>query len=194
MAMTQAVTALGAQHLKLPDAEVGKLLAGVDGSAALRYDLPLERAGQSSSQPESSELDHRPGNLRVRVFEANDLPSRPDGTPCQPFATVTVAELTRRRTKKCSHVGAGPSVEWDDCFDFEGTSACAQVVIDVWDQSADGTKTDLLGKAVLSLTDCREDVPHTYYKNLLEGTLVRPAGMALACMRLSRGALNRARE
>ena len=178
MAMTQAVSTLGAQ-LKLSEAEVGKLLAGVDGSAMLRYDLPIDRAGQSAVQPES-ELDHRPGNLRIRVLEANDLPVRPDGTPCQPFATVTVAELTRRRTRKCSAAGAGPSVEWDDCFDFEETSACAQVVIDVWDQSADGAKTDLLGKAVMSLSDCRNGVPHTYFKNLLEGTLVRQGAVTTA--------------
>eukprot|EP00966_Prymnesium_polylepis_P134965 3119091-Prymnesium_polylepis.1 len=73
--MEQAVTTLGSRHLKLSDDAVGKLLAGVDGTALLRYDMPLERTGQGSSQPPTSELDHRPGNLRVRVLEANDLPA-----------------------------------------------------------------------------------------------------------------------
>jgi len=43
--------------------------------------------------------------------------------------------------------------------------------VDVWDQPAEGP-ADLLGKAVLSLSECRVGVPHTYFKHLLEGKLV----------------------
>ena len=157
-------------HLKLSDAAVG-VLAGVHGAAVLRYDLPLERAGQISSRPQ--EADHRPCNLRVRILEAEGLPTRPDGTPCQPRITVTVAELTRRRTRRATPSGTGPSVSVNESFDFEETSACAQVVVDVWDEAADGSRSDLLGKAVISLSDCREGVPHTFAKNMLEGKLVR---------------------
>lgn len=169
--MREAVSALAAHHLKLSDEVVANLLAGVNGAAELRHDLPLERAGQISPHPQSEE-DFRQGHLRVRVLEANGLASRPDGSPCHPLVTVTVAELTRRRTRRCSSFHTGPEVAWQEFFDFEETSACAQVVVDVWDQSNDGAKTDLLGKAVMSLSDCREGVPHTYFKNLIEGTLV----------------------
>lgn len=157
-------------HLKLSDAAVG-LLAGVNGAAVLRYDLPLERTGQSSPRAEG-EADYRPGNLRVRILEVEGLPTRPDGSPCQPTVVVTVSELTRRRSRRISPDGAGPSVSLDKSFDFEETSASAQVVVDVWDQSADGVKSDLLGKAVIGLAECREGVPHTFMKNLLEGKLV----------------------
>ena len=52
--------------------------------------------------------------------------------------TVAVAELTRRRTRRTRTLGPGPSVAWGEAFDFEGTSACAQVVVDVWDESSEG--------------------------------------------------------
>ena len=58
-----------------------------------------------------------------------------------------------------------------DAFDFDGTSACAQVVVEAWDQPSDGP-ADLLGKALLSVSECRAGVPHTYFKHLLEGKLV----------------------
>ncbi|KAL1522982.1 hypothetical protein AB1Y20_017945 [Prymnesium parvum] len=170
MSMADALKTLGSQHLNLSDDSVAQLLAGVAGSAELRYDLPLLRAGQAAA-PLDEELDHQPCNLRVRVLEASGLPPRPDGSPCRPVVIVTVAEFTRRRTRRCSAKGVGPAVEWNECFDFEGASACSQVVVDVWDQADDGKKTDLLGKAVMSLTDCREGVPHTYFKHLIEGTL-----------------------
>jgi len=47
-----------------------------------------------------------------------------------------------------------------------------QVVIDVWDRSSRGGPPDLLGKAVISLSECRAGMPHTYVNNLLEGKLV----------------------
>ena len=139
----------------------------------LRYELPLARVGEaagSSGFAADADADHRPGNLRVRVLQAEGLPVRADGSACEPYATISVAELTRRRTKRTS-VGSGSSVEWDEAFDFESTSACAQVVVDVWDRPTDGS-ADLLGKAVLALAECRPGVPHTYFKHLLEGKLV----------------------
>ena len=60
----------------------------------------------------------------------------------------------RRRTRKTTTKGAGPSVAFGEAFDFEATSACAQVVVDVWDQPSSGP-AELLGKALLSIADCR---------------------------------------
>ena len=139
----------------------------------MRYELPLARPGEGATTASGLpvDADHLPGNLRVRVVEAEGLASRPDGSACQPYATVTVAELTRRRTRRTRAPGPGPSIAWGEALDFEDTSACAQVVIDVWDQRKEGA-ADLLGKALLSLTDCRAGVPHTYFKHLLEGKLV----------------------
>ena len=139
----------------------------------LRYDLPLARAGEAvgASGLTDASADHQPGNLRVRIIEAEGLASRADGSACEPFVTVAVAELTRRRTRRTAAASRGPNVKWGQAFDFEGTSACAQVVVDVWDRPAEGP-ADLLGKAVLSLSECRVGVPHTYFKHLLEGKLV----------------------
>ena len=140
----------------------------------LKYELPVARTGESaatSASGLSADADHRPGNLRVHVLEAEGLATRADGSACKPYVTVAVAELTRRRTRRTAASGPGPSVQWTEAFDFEGTSACAQVVVDVWDQPTDGP-ADLLGKALLPLADCRAGVPHTYFKHLLEGKLV----------------------
>jgi len=158
-----------ARHLKLD----GEQLAGVRTAAVLRHDLPLQRAGQgtASRDPDDKDLDHRQGNLRVRILEAEGLPNRPDGAACEPYVTVTNAELTRRRVRKTAP-GAGSDVRWDEAFDFEGTSACAQIVIDTWDRSSQGGPPDLLGKAVVSLSECRPGIPHTFFSNLLEGKLV----------------------
>ena len=146
----------------------------------LKYELPLARPGEGAAASVASvplDADHTPGNLRVRVVEADGLGTRADGTACEPYATVSVAELTRRRTKRTRSPGPGPTVQWGEAFDFEGTSACAQVVVDVWDAAtADGATggagPELLGKALLSLSECRAGVPHTYYKHLLEGKVV----------------------
>ena len=51
--------------------------------------------------------------------------------------------------------------------------AAAQVVVDVWDCSSQGGRPDLLGKAVMSVSECRPGVPHTFFKNMLRGKLVR---------------------
>lgn len=145
--------------------------------SVMRYELPLAKTGEAGAASSVSGLpldaDHRPGYLRVHVLEAEGLASRIDGTACKPYATVAVAELTRRRTRRTSAAaGEGPSVQWGESFDFEGTSACAQVVVDVWDKPNDAQPADLLGKALLSLADCRPGVPHTYFKHLLEGKVV----------------------
>ena len=141
----------------------------------LKYELPLAKTGEAAAASSVTGLpldaDHRPGNLRVHIIEAEGLAMRADGTPCRPYATITIAELTRRRTRRVAAGGVGPSVQWGEAFDFEDTSACAQVVVDVWDKPSDAP-ADLLGKALLSLSDCRCGVPHTYFKHLLEGKLV----------------------
>ena len=105
----------------------------------LRYELPLARAGASAGPglPSLDEADHRPGYLRVRIIEAEGLAPRSDGSPCEPYVTVAVAEFTRRRTRRTA-AGAGPNVTWAEAFDFEGTSACAQLVVDVWDKPSGG--------------------------------------------------------
>ena len=150
-------------------------IADAQDVSVLKYDLPLAKPGEAGAASSITGLpldaDHRPGNLRVHVLEADGLVSRADGTSCQPYATISVAELTRRRTRKPAPAGSGPSVQFGESFDFDGTSACAQVVVDVWDKPSEAP-ADLLGKALLSLADCRAGVPHTYFKHLLEGKLV----------------------
>ena len=143
----------------------------------LRYDLPLASVGSSAGTVLGDvNADFRPGALRVRVLEAEGLALRADGSDCEPFVTISVAELTRRRTRRTTIAGRGPNVEWAEHFDFEATSACALVIVDVWDQPTTDAPADLLGKAVLSLAECRPGVPHTYFKHLLEGKLVRALG------------------
>lgn len=139
----------------------------------LRYELPLERAGEAAGGSREADLaaDHRQGSLRVRVVEAEGLARRADGAPCEPYVTVAVAELLRRRTRRTSGAARGPVARWGEAFDFDSVSACAQVVVDVWDRPPGGV-ADLLGKAVLSLDECRPGVPHSYFKHLLEGKLV----------------------
>ena len=140
----------------------------------LRYDLPLARPGDGAGAVTTGvalDADHRPGNLRVRLVEAEGLATRPDGTACQPYATITVAELTRRRTRRTRAPGPGPTVAWGAALDFEDASACAQIVIDVFDEARAGP-AELLGKALLNLSECRPGVPHTYFKHMLEGKLV----------------------
>ena len=140
----------------------------------LRYDLPLARPGEAAgalSLATDADADYRQGNLRVRVLNAEGLPARADGSACEPYATVVIAELTRRRTKR-TRTASGSTFEWGEAFHFEATSACAQVVVDVWDRPSAAAPADLLGKAVLSLSECRPGVPHTYFKHLLEGKVV----------------------
>ena len=140
----------------------------------LRYDLPLARPGEGAGALKSGlalDADHRPGNLRVRIVEAEGLATRPDGNACMAFATVTIAELTRRRSRKTHAPGPGSSVAWDAVLDFEDASASSQIIVDVWDD-VPGGQPELLGKALLSLAECRPGVPHTYFKHLLEGKLV----------------------
>ena len=155
-----------------------------DSVQVLRYDLPLAQAGAAAGASSSSLLgalggadaNFEPGSLRVRVLEAEGLAPRSDGSACKPYVTVAVAELTRRRTRRTdSKPSSGGSVSFSQAFDFEDTQACAQVVVDVWDRPLPGSPPDLLGKAVLNLSECRPGVPHTYFKHLLEGKLVRAA-------------------
>ena len=144
--------------------------------SVLRYELPLAKIGEGGAASTVFGLpvdaDFRQGNLRVHVLEADGLPSRADGSPCQPYATVAVAELTRRRTRRTRTIGSGPNITWGESFDFETTSACGQVVVDVWDKPSETQPADMLGKALLSLCDCRPGVPHTYFKHLLVGKVV----------------------
>lgn len=156
-----------------------------DDMRVLRYELPLARPGGAAGAARLSSIDadadYRPGNLRVRVLQAEGLPARSDGSNCEPYATVAVAELTRRRTRRTA-AARGTDVEWGEAFDFDAASACAQVVVDVWDRPGAGP-ADLLGKAVLNLNECRPGVPHTYFKHLLEGKVVRAPLPRRSCPR-----------
>ena len=110
------------------------------------------------------------GNLRVRVLEVEGLPARADGSPCEPYATIAVTELTRRRTRRTRTSVRGPSATWTkEVFDFDRTSIGAQVVVDVWDGGAGRSPGVPLGKLLLPLADCRAGVPHTVIKPLLDG-------------------------
>ena len=46
-----------------------------------------------------------------------------------------------------------------------------QVVVDLWDAADGSAEPDLMGKAVISLDECRPGVPHTFFKNMLVGKL-----------------------
>ena len=142
--------------------------------SVLRQDPPLQYAGEGAATRELdvSELDHRQGYLRVRVLAGEGLPARADGRPCVPFTTITLAQLTKRHTQRIAAHGSGPDVSWNEHVDFDSVSACSQVIVDVWDEQVVGGPPDLLGKVVLSLSNCRAGVPHTYFKHLLEGKIV----------------------
>ena len=71
----------------------------------VRYTLPLAPdAGVGApfvpssllSVPGAADAGHQPGSLRVRLLEAEGLAARADGSACEPYVTVSVAELTRR--------------------------------------------------------------------------------------------------
>lgn len=117
------------------------------------------------------------GTLRVQVLGADDLPTRANGTACEPYVTIAVNELLRRRTRRIGKPGrcSATSVSWaDEWVEFERTSESALVVADVWDLPAGGRAqpAEHLGKAAFSLDACRPGVPHTYFAQLLEGSLV----------------------
>ena len=60
-------------------------------------------------------------------------------------------------------------MEWAGiAFDFTSTSEEAQVVVDLWD-TRPSVPPELLGKAVLSVTDCRPGVPHLHVAPLMLG-------------------------
>jgi hypothetical protein len=114
-------------------------------------------------------VGHGYGLLRVRVIELSDLPARADGSARDPYAAVAVNELTRRRTRRTHTPRVNfPNVEWDEAFDFERASSGALVVVDLWDKLADG-RSELLGKALISLDDCRLGVPHLVLSKLAFG-------------------------
>uniref|UniRef100_A0A7S0Q0P8 C2 domain-containing protein n=1 Tax=Coccolithus braarudii TaxID=221442 RepID=A0A7S0Q0P8_9EUKA len=161
------------QHLKL-SAKQSEQLAGVRSAALVRYDLPMTKAGLGSASRERADMDDddfRQGTLRVSVLQAEGLPLRADGGECAPYVTVSVAELTRRRVRKTTTPVCGVDVMWGEAFDFALTSACAQVVVDVWDRADQNAPADLLGKTVVSVSGCRPGIPHTIFSHLLHGKL-----------------------
>ena len=104
------------------------------------------------------------GNLKVAVLEAEGLPPRSDGSAREPSAVIAVNELTRRRTRRASvPVLTKGGLSRPVSFDFEETTVGALVVVDCWDGN------ELLGKAVVSLNDCRFGVPHTHFVSMLSG-------------------------
>jgi len=147
-----------------------ELLAGATTTTLLRNDLSAHLVGAAAAAADGCPADDPVvGTLRVRVLEAEGLATRPGGAPCVPYATVAVTELTRRRTRRTSAAASGPTASWDESFEFEQTSSDAQVVVDVWDRSDRGGPSDLLGKVVIGVGECRLGVPHTFLKHLLEG-------------------------
>ena len=143
-------------------------LAGARSAAVIRHDLPLKYAGKGGEAREDADL--RPGSLRVSILEAEGLPARPDGTACRPHVVISVAELTRRRCRRTMSL-SGPTPEWNESFDLDEVGGSGQVVVDLWDAVEGSGEPDLMGKAVVSLDECRPGVPHTFFKNMLEGKL-----------------------
>ena len=142
-------------------------LAGARSAAVIRHDLPLKYAGQGG-ELEREDADLRPGSLRVSILEAEGLPARPDGTACRPHVVISVAELTRRRCRRTMSL-SGPTPEWNESFDLDEVGGSGQVVVDLWDAVEGSGEPDLMGKAVVSLDECRPGVPHTFFKNMLVG-------------------------
>ena len=149
-------------HLKLTDAESTRL-AGARTAAILRHDLPVQYAGEGESTREALLPAGEPGNLRVSILEAEGLPKRPDGSSCSVHVVVS------RQRRRADALGAPPRSPGP--FDFEGVSGTGQVVIDMVDVADASGEADLVGKAVLTLDECRLGVPHTFFKNMLEGKL-----------------------
>ena len=141
-------------------------LAGARSAAVIRHDLPLKYAGKGGEAREDADL--RPGSLRVSILEAEGLPARPDGTACRPHVVISVAELTRRRCRRTMSL-SGPTPEWNESFDLDEVGGSGQVVVDLWDAVEGSGEPDLMGKAVVSLDECRPGVPHTFFKNMLVG-------------------------
>ena len=144
-------------------------LAGARSAAVIRHDLPLKYAGKGDA-PAREDADLRPGSLRVSILEAEGLPARPDGSACRPHVVISVAELTRRRCRRTPSL-SGPTPEWNESFDLDEVSGSGQVVVDLWDAADGSAEPDLMGKAVVSLDECRPGVPHTFFKNMLVGKL-----------------------
>eukprot|EP00965_Chrysotila_dentata_P187120 6171926-Pleurochrysis_carterae.AAC.3 len=119
------------KQLKVPQTqaeEAADQLAGVRTTSLLRYDAPIQRAGvaAASREPPIEDEDFTPGFLRVRILEADGLPNRPDGSCCQPYVTVANTQLTGRRVRR-TDAANGPCAVWGQSFDFDNTSASAQV-------------------------------------------------------------------
>ena len=146
-------------------------LAGARSAAVIRHDLPLKYAGKGDDALAREDADLRPGSLRVSILEAEGLPARPDGTTCRPHVVISVAELTRRRCRRTMSL-SGPTPEWNESFDLDEVGGSGQVVVDLWDAAEGSGEPDLMGKAVVSLDECRPGVPHTFFKNMLVGKLV----------------------
>ena len=144
-------------------------LAGARSAAVMRHNHPLTYAGQGGELAQD-DADLRPGSLRVSILEAEGLPARPDGTACRPHVVVSVAELTRRRCRRTTSL-SGPAPEWNESFDLDEVGGSGQVVVDLWDAAEGAGEADLMGKAVVSLDECRPGVPHTFFKNMLVGKL-----------------------
>ena len=136
-------------------------LAGARSAAVIRHDLPLKYAGKGDDALAREDADLRPGSLRVSILEAEGLPARPDGTACRPHVVISVAELTRRRCRRTMSLN-GPAPEWNESFDLDEVGGSGQ----------GSGEPDLMGKAVVSLDECRPGVPHTFFKNMLVGKLV----------------------
>ena len=145
-------------------------LAGARSAAVVRHDLPLKYAGKGDALARE-DADLRPGSLRVSILEAEGLPSRPDGSACRPHVVISIAELTRRRCRRTMSL-TGPTPEWNESFDLDEVGGSGQVVVDLWDAAEGSGEPDLMGKAVVSLDECRPGVPHTFFKNMLVGKLV----------------------
>ena len=177
MVATDGAIEVLSTRLKLNKSDA-EALAGARSASIVRNDdraaLTAAQSGAASRDAEAADDDFRPGYLRVRVLEAEGLPSRPGGAPCDPYVVVALCELTGRRARRTAARVGGAAPSWNESFDFDvRTCALAQVVVDVWDRSAAaGGEDDLMGKAVISLSECRPGMPHTFFKNLLEGRLV----------------------
>lgn len=126
----------------------------------------------------------RRGRLRVQLVELDGLPARDDGSARQPYAMVALIDGPWRRTRCTDAPEPRASGAWaaGAAVEFERASAEALLVVDVKDSVSkaapkhDGaaciSADEIVGKAVVSLSECRPGVPHVFIVPLLAGQLV----------------------
>lgn len=98
----------------------------------------------------ASNADEERGELEVRIISAANLAPKDADGKSDPYCRVACIEATRSRKRRTQTKSKELNPRWDERFFFADTAGDARVVIDVWDEDADGVD-DLIGKVVIRL-------------------------------------------